>query len=49
MALRSSFTFNRRDFGVDGNQTADIVADEVRVDFSIAAFAPAAQYLTVQP
>jgi polyisoprenoid-binding protein YceI len=40
MAIRSTFTFNRRDFGVNGNQVADIVADEVTVSFSIAAFAP---------
>lgn len=40
MAIRSTFTFNRRDFGVNGNQTADIVADEVEVSFSIAAFSP---------
>lgn len=38
MAVRSTFTFNRRDFGVAGNQTADIVADEVKVSFSLAAF-----------
>jgi polyisoprenoid-binding protein YceI len=40
MAVRSTFTFNRRDFGVDGNQTADIVADVVTVSFSLAAFSP---------
>ena len=40
MAVRSTFKFNRRDFGVNGNQTADIVADEVEVSFSIAAFSP---------
>jgi polyisoprenoid-binding protein YceI len=42
MAVRSSFSFNRRDFGVVGNQTADIVSDEVRVSFSLAAFSPRA-------
>jgi polyisoprenoid-binding protein YceI len=40
MAVRSTFTFNRRDFGVEGNQTPDIVANEIKVSFSLAAFAP---------
>lgn len=43
MAIRGKFSFNRRDYGVVGNQTADIVADMVDVDFTIAAFAPASQ------
>jgi len=42
MAIRTSFVISRKDFGVDGNQPLDIVADEVRVDLSIAAFAPKA-------
>ena len=39
--LRSSFVIKRSDFGIDGEVSLDIVSDEVKVDFSIAAFAPA--------
>jgi polyisoprenoid-binding protein YceI len=38
--VRSSFSINRREYGVEGNQHVDIVADEVQVSFSIGAFAP---------
>ncbi|MEX2244064.1 MAG: YceI family protein [Fimbriimonadaceae bacterium] len=38
MAVRSSFTIKRSDYGVNGNQPLDIVADEIQVSFSLAAF-----------
>jgi polyisoprenoid-binding protein YceI len=40
MAVRSSFVIKRSDYGVDGNQPVDIVADEVQLSFSLAAFSP---------
>lgn len=40
MVVRSSFTFDRTQYGVNGNQPVDVVANNVKVEFSIAAFAP---------